>query len=939
MNAALSGPALAASLAAIVESSDDAIVGKTLDGVVTSWNAAAERIFGYAADEAIGRHITLIIPEDRHHEEAEIIARIRAGDRVRHFETVRRCKSGELITVSITVSPIRDASGVVVGASKIARNITHQKRTEEQLRLAREAAEIGLWDVDVVNDVLYWDARCKAMFGISADVPVTLKDFYDGLHPDDREATVCAYRDAQDPDKRSFYDVEYRTIGREDGQVRWVAAKGRAIFDANGRCVRVLGNTIDITERKTTEARQAMMLELSDLMRGADTQGALEAACALMGRYFAASRVGYGLLDAHEDVFRYDVCWTDGVVPPLLGEYPAHVFGEKIVAMLGAGQTVVVDDLFADAVSDEARTRQTASEVDTRAILVVPFLRGGRLRTIVYLNTREPRHWLPDDVKFMQDVAERTRQLADRAETEAALAAREAEFRNMADSIDQMVWVARGSGGLAYCNRRWYEFTGLAEGHTGADVWNHIIHPDDRDRARTRWEGACETGDPFEIQYRLKRADGVYRWTLGRATAVWERGRIVRWYGTCTDIQELVDARQKAEEANIAKSEFLANMSHEIRTPMNAIVGIANLLALSKPLTPRQEDFVRTLNVSAKSLLELINDLLDVARIEAQTIEFEAVAFSLDALIREVSSMMNVRAREKGLELRVEDDCARGRQFIGDPARIRQIVLNLCSNAVKFTQTGHVGIIVRCQAGDEPGVEMVSLRVEDTGIGIAADKLSSIFDKFVQADSSITRLYGGTGLGLAITQTLAEALGGGIRVESVVGQGSAFTVTLPLRASDAVAAVEARPEAAISGERRTALLVEDHGPNVLVATSFLDAFGFDTDVAGNGLEAFEMAKGKAYDVVLMDVQMPGMNGFDATQLIRQYEKRQGRARMRIIGMTAHAMAGDRERCLAAGMDDYLAKPFEPRTLAALLALKSEPPLDSGEGDRTTEPLR
>ncbi|WP_443747134.1 PAS domain S-box protein [Asticcacaulis solisilvae] len=921
MRAAPSGPASAASLAAIVESSDDAIVGKTLDGIITSWNAAAERIFGYTADEAIGKHITLIIPDDRLHEETEIISRIRSGLRVEHFETVRRHKSGRPLQISVTVSPIHDTDGTIVGASKIARDITEQRRNEEHLRLARDVADIGLWDVDLISGAVHCDPRCLAMFGVTPGAPLAMDGFFDGLHPDDRDATAAAWAAAADPAVRAPYDVQYRVLGYEDGVMRWIKARGRGIFDATGRCVRMLGNTMDVTERKTTEARQAMMLELSDLMRGADTHTALHEACALMGRYFGVSRVGYGLLDPVEDFFRYDVCWTDGQVPPLIGEYPAHVFGEKIVAMLSAGQTVVVGDLFADAVSDEARTRQTASEVDTRAILVVPFLRGGRLRTIVYLNAREARHWQPDEVRFMQDVAERTRQLIDRAETEAALAQREAEFRSMADSIDQLLWVSRGSGGLEYCNRRWYEFTGLKPGHTGADVWNAIIHPDDRERARTRWDSARETGDPFEIQYRLKRADGVYRWTLGRATAVRERGRIVRWYGTCTDIQDLVDARQKAEEANIAKSEFLANMSHEIRTPMNAIVGIANLMALSKPLTPRQEDFVRTLNVSAKSLLELINDLLDVARIEAQTIEFEAVPFNLDALIREVSSMMNVRVREKGLDFRVEDDCAQGRQFVGDPTRIRQIVLNLCSNAVKFTEKGHVAIIVGCEAGDEADVERVSLRVEDTGIGIAADKLSSIFDKFVQADSSITRRYGGTGLGLAITQTLAEALGGEIRVESVEGQGSAFTVVLPLRVAEAPVAVAAEPLAVRTpgGVRRAALLVEDHDPNVLVATSFLDAFGFDTDVAGNGLQAYEMAKARAYDVVLMDVQMPGMNGFDATQLIRQYERQRGRARMRIIGMTAHAMAGDRERCLAAGMDDYIAKPFDPKTLEALLA--------------------
>jgi CheY-like chemotaxis protein/anti-sigma regulatory factor (Ser/Thr protein kinase) len=283
--------------------------------------------------------------------------------------------------------------------------------------------------------------------------------------------------------------------------------------------------------------------------------------------------------------------------------------------------------------------------------------------------------------------------------------------------------------------------------------------------------------------------------------------------------------------------------------------------------------------------------------------------------------MMAVRVREKGLDFHVEDECAKGRQFVGDPTRIRQIVLNLCSNAVKFTENGRVAIVVGCEPGDEPGVETVTVRVEDTGIGIAADKLSSIFDKFVQADSSITRRYGGTGLGLAITRTLAEALGGDISVQSVEGQGSAFIVRLPLKVADAPADGPAEAPA-IQGEagvRRKALLVEDHDPNVLVATSFLDAFGFDADVAGNGLQACEMAKQKAYDVVLMDVQMPGMNGFDATQLIRQFERQKGRPPVRIIGMTAHAMAGDRERCLAAGMDDYIAKPFDPRALEALLA--------------------
>lgn len=244
-----------ARLAAIVESSDDAIVGKTLDGIITSWNRSAERIFGYSANEAVGQSITLIIPPERQDEETEILAKIRNGQRVEHFETVRLRKDGSRRDMSLTVSPIHDPDGKVVGASKVARDITEHKRTAELLRLATEAGEIGLWDVDIATGTLFWDARCKAMFGMPADWPVTLDDFFACLHEDDRERIAEAYAAALDPARRAPYDVEYRAIGREDGVTRWLAAKGRGIFDSAGRCIRSLGTTIEITARKRDEIR------------------------------------------------------------------------------------------------------------------------------------------------------------------------------------------------------------------------------------------------------------------------------------------------------------------------------------------------------------------------------------------------------------------------------------------------------------------------------------------------------------------------------------------------------------------------------------------------------------------------------------------------------------------------------------------------------------
>jgi len=250
-----------AHLAAIVETSDDAIVSKTLEGVIQTWNAGAQRLFGWSAEEAIGQPITLIIPPERLHEEQRILDTLKRGERINHFETIRVAKDGRRVEVSLTVSPIRTAAGTVIGASKIARDITPRNQREralrerdEQLRLATEAAELGLWDVDLVTDTMFWPARVKAMFGISAEVPVSMADFYAGLHPADRERTSEAFAAAIDPQRRALYDVEYRTVGKEDGLIRWVTAKGRGQFDDQGRCVRVIGTAVDTTARKRIEA-------------------------------------------------------------------------------------------------------------------------------------------------------------------------------------------------------------------------------------------------------------------------------------------------------------------------------------------------------------------------------------------------------------------------------------------------------------------------------------------------------------------------------------------------------------------------------------------------------------------------------------------------------------------------------------------------------------
>ncbi|MBL8260628.1 MAG: response regulator [Candidatus Competibacteraceae bacterium] len=391
-------------------------------------------------------------------------------------------------------------------------------------------------------------------------------------------------------------------------------------------------------------------------------------------------------------------------------------------------------------------------------------------------------------------------------------------------------------------------------------------------------------------------------------------------------------ARDEAERASRAKSDFVSRMSHELRTPMNAILGFAQLLDREN-LTPVQRDYSQRIHTAGQHLLNLIGEVLDLAKIEAGRLVLEKIAFDLKRTVEEVAAVTMKRAQAKGVTVRVDIVSALADQVRGDPTRVRQVLINLLDNAVKFTERGEVGLRV------EPESERAGVRFQvwDTGIGMDAPSVQKLFKPFTQADQSTTRKYGGTGLGLAICKDLVEAMGGVLEVESRPGQGTRFWFSLPLEAAEpapaqaeAATAREVQGKASVgapAGDARTpsaparskhVLLVEDNEVNQLVASSMLAAIGASCEIAGNGLEALEKFRQGRYDLVFMDVEMPVMDGHTAAQEIRRWERERDTAPTPVIAMTANAMAEDRARCAASGMDDYLAKPYEMAALVALI---------------------
>ena len=844
--------------------------------------------------------------------------------------------------VSLGVRGLRDRSG----REEAQRS---QLEAERQLSHLLEASPTIFYALSLRHDghskpIIVSDNMTRIL-GYSLPEVLVPGWWRNGIHPDDREATLQGIRDVL---QRGQVALEYRFACR-DGRYIWLRDELRMGRPGPDGYLELVGSWTEVSDRKGVEmalATQRQVLEM--VASGASLSDTLKRLVSGVEAQLPDVRASVLLLDEDGRHLR------TGAAPSLPDDYNRIIDGVAIGEAVGScgtaafrGEKVIVGDIATDPLW--ADYRELAARFNLKACWSTPILsRSGRVLGTFALypysaSLPQPEHL--EQVSLATDVAAIA---ITRHREESAMRASEARFRQLFEVAPMPLVLISAVGGVVDLNRSFVQTFGYTlDDLPDMDAWwqKAFPVPEARAQAQNAWRAVVifnqeegRANDPVEL--RITCRDGQVRtlmvaganvgdaflWTFFDITEMRELDtQLQRYRHHLEDLvaertTQLAEATQRAELASQAKSAFLANMSHEIRTPMNAILGLARLLERSG-VDPLQQDRLAKIRSAGSHLLSIINDILDISKIEAGKLSLETMDFSPIALFNQAQSLIHDRLSAKSLAFRVD---AEGLPPVlrGDVTRLRQALLNYLGNAVKFTEHGSVAL--RARVLEDDGDELlVRFEVIDTGIGIAAEQLPRLFQSFEQADTSTTRKYGGTGLGLALTRHLAGLMGGDAGVESELGQGSTFWFTARLQQRPGVVlpapAEEPAVETAAALTRRVAgrrlLLVEDNPLNQEVAMDMLGDLGLLIDRAENGQDAVALAAGHDYDLILMDMQMPLMDGLEATRQIRALP---GGRRVVVVAMTANAFEEDREACMSAGMNDFLPKPVEPEALYRIL---------------------
>ncbi len=1167
-------------LASVVESSNDAIITKTLEGIITSWNPAAEKLFGYSEAEAIGHPISILFPPDRLDEEPQILARLRRGERAEHFETVRISKEGKSIEVSATISPLVNDAGEMVGVSKILRDISDLKQAEQALQQLNQSLEEKVTErtqellqvnqlfqtvLDAFPLSVFWKDRqsvvlgCNQLFAMTCGLKSPLEaigksDFDFACNEDEALAYIADDRQVMESGLAKLNIEENITLA--SGEQLWLQTNKVPLRDLEGNVIGVMGTFQDISDRKQAELALAQKEQQFQELANASPSVIYSIVQALNGApYFeylspAAEKIhelavaeayqnsaiifeqmhpddlqGYGdaikqslkTLQPFSHEWRIitnsgtkwlrgnslpsrrkngDVVWH-GVVTEISDrkqvELELQKTTERLALALKSGaigywewdlqqnigfwddrmyelyglcketDSQIVCEIWANSIHPDDRAanemilQQIATgqidEYDTEFRVVYPD--GSIHFNKAYGTLKRDANGNPLSVTGINF------DISDRKQAEKALKESEQSYASLMAAAPVGIFRTDAMGHCTYVNDHWCRISGLTLESAIGDGWRQGLYSEDRQSISDEWYRSAQEDRPFSLEYRFQRPDGVITWVYGQSVVKLDADGIVTGYvGTITDINDrkqaeialqssedrfrrmfdssvvgmlfanfqghitdandrflemvgytrddfqsgaidwlamtppeyieqdyasmkyllkhrqidpwekeyyrkdgsrisiligaallqdknneticvildISDRKQSETKLQLAneelmratrlKDEFLANMSHELRTPLNSILGMNEVLQeeVFGSINERQLKALQTIESSSRHLLALINDILDVAKIESGEVMLELTATDIDSLCKSSIAFIKQQALTKRIQLihRIPKYLP---EIMIDERRIRQVLINLLNNAVKFTLEGGTITLEVSQVQLESSttnltpLHYLKIAVIDTGIGISAENIQKLFQPFIQIDSALNRQYTGTGLGLALVKRLVELHGGNVELTSELGVGSCFAINLPFNIGSP--AIEEQTED-LSGQSQIGqsqteelispliLLAEDNEANIATFSSYLDAKGYRILLATDGQQAIDIAKSHSPDLILMDIQMPVMDGLEA---IAQIRLDPNLVDIPIVALTALAMEGDRERCLAAGANEYLTKPVKLKQLA------------------------